>query len=160
MSRLPYEPPPLPDASLVADEVLLAWPLGYIEGRQILDEQAGELRRDPLRDLVHVSLFTWRRADPDDELEEGRDPQGWWADPEFGSKLWLLMGKPITNQTVSRARSYAEQALAWMVTAGICSAVEVVVTRSARPGFLTFDIALVRPRGEASTRRYSLLWGV
>lgn len=159
MSRLPYQPPAIPAPGEVADEAFEAWFLGYTRGRETFREADGELVRDPLRDLVHVSLFTWRRAEPDDRLPEGQSPQGWWADPTFGSKLWLLQGRPINNALLSRARAYCEQALAWMAAENIASAVEVTVERAGR-NQLSLRVVLVRPRGDGETRRYSLLWGV
>lgn len=53
---------------------------------------------DPLTRAVVISLFTHRRADPDDNADV---PMGWWGDTwpvvandRYGSKLWLCcLGK-------------------------------------------------------------------
>ncbi len=49
---------------------------------------------DPLTRAVVISLFTWRRAEPDDNADV---PMGWWGDTwpavqndRYGSRLWLL----------------------------------------------------------------------
>ena len=51
---------------------------------------------EPLVRAVIISLFTWRRARPDDDLP-GDLRMGWWGDTyagtegdRFGSRLWLL----------------------------------------------------------------------
>ena len=159
MSRLPFDPPSIPAPGELVAEAFRALFSGYLSGRETFREADGQLVRDPLRDLVHISLFTWRRAEADDLVPEGQGPQGWWADPTFGSKLWLLRGQPIDNRILSRARAYCEQALAWVVTDGIASAVNVEVEKAAR-GQVSIKVEVVRPRGEGETQRYSLLWGV
>ncbi len=90
-----------------------------------------------LDQLVWVSLFSDRRADPDDELpDRGGDPVyrgGWWGDTytdnAFGSKLWLLARAPVNATTLLKVRQYAEEALAWMVDTGIAARVDVTVER-------------------------------
>lgn len=49
---------------------------------------------DLLTRAVVISLFTWRRAQPDDNADQ---PNGWWGDTwpavqndRYGSRLWLL----------------------------------------------------------------------
>ena len=68
---------------------------------------------EPLVRAVIISLFTWRRARPDDDLP-GDLRMGWWGDsvPEIpndriGSRLWLLSRAKLTVETVARAREYA-----------------------------------------------------
>ncbi|EOW1941973.1 phage GP46 family protein, partial [Yersinia enterocolitica] len=72
---------------------------------------------DNLTRAVIISLFTWRRADPDDDSEQ---PMGWWGDSyptiqndRIGSRLYLLQRTTLTHNTVELARGYLEQALAW-----------------------------------------------
>ncbi|MBC1112574.1 phage GP46 family protein, partial [Escherichia coli] len=57
---------------------------------------------DPLTRSVVISLFTWRRAEPDDNADV---PMGWWGDTwpavqndRYGSRLWLLQRSKLTNQ--------------------------------------------------------------
>ena len=56
---------------------------------------------DPLTRAVVISLFTHRRADPDDNVDV---PMGWWGDTwpvvandRYGSKLWILQRSKLTN---------------------------------------------------------------
>ncbi|MFG0849604.1 phage GP46 family protein [Pseudomonas sp. FYR_2] len=92
-------------------------------------------REDLLRRAVTISLFTWRRAGPDDPLDDD-DRKGWWADcvptvaaDQIGSRLYLLQRRTITQDTLRDAKEYAEEALRWMTEDGVVSAVTVTVTR-------------------------------
>lgn len=65
---------------------------------------------DPLTRSVVISLFTWRRAEPDDNADV---PMGWWGDTwpavqndRYGSRLWLLQRSKLTNQLVQTVRGY------------------------------------------------------
>lgn len=92
---------------------------------------------EPLVRAVIISLFTWRRANPDDELP-GDQRMGWWGDSfptvpndRIGSRLWLLSRAKfsVRNPPVERAREYAEEALAWLVEDGVVARVEVEAQR-------------------------------
>lgn len=90
--------------------------------------------RDPLTRAVIISLFTWRRALPDDPVEGIR--WGWWGDgldgltnDRIGSRLWLLGREKLTLSTINRAREYAEEALQWMLDDGVASRVTVTTER-------------------------------
>ncbi|MEW6648142.1 MAG: phage GP46 family protein [Pseudomonadota bacterium] len=84
-----------------------------------------------LRGAVYASLFTDRRAEPDDVLPDGSDNRrGHWADQYAehegdlkGSRLWLLKNAKQTPETLFRAKRYAEEALAWFVADGIATSI-------------------------------------
>lgn len=89
---------------------------------------------NPLYRAVLISLFTWRRAEPDDSPDLDN---GWWGDsfPTFqndriGSRLYLLSREKLTNKTPLKAREYIRQALQWLVDDGVAVSIEVSVTRS------------------------------
>lgn len=90
---------------------------------------------EPLVRAVLISLLTWRRANPDDDLPaEAR--QGWWGDSypvepndRIGSRLWLLSRSKLTNETARRAREYAQEALQWLVDDGVVARVDVEAER-------------------------------
>ena len=115
---------------------------------------------DSLLTAVVISLFTNRLAEPGDELPAGEtDRQGWWADStlpalktgggkdRIGSRLWLLKREKQLPSVLARAREYAEEALAWLVTEGHVLAVKVIATAPAR-GVLLLDVRLTRRQGE------------
>lgn len=89
----------------------------------------------PLVRAVIVSLFTWRRANPDDELPADMR-MGWWGDTfatvandRIGSRLWLLSRSTLTPETVARAKEYAEEALQWLIDDGVAARVDVQAER-------------------------------
>lgn len=91
---------------------------------------------DPLVRAVMISLFTWRRANPDDDLPDGGSRMGWWGDgfpvvanDRIGSRLWLLSRAKIVPETLTRAKAYAEEALQWLVDDGVAARVLVEVER-------------------------------
>lgn len=70
---------------------------------------------------VVISLFTWRRAGPDDPVDD-EERYGWWgdsfprvADDRIGSRLWLLRRVKLTDRTQRDAEYYADEALRWLV---------------------------------------------
>lgn len=84
---------------------------------------------------VQISLFTWRRANVDDVLDDDQR-FGWWgdsfpsvADDRIGSRLWLLRRVKLTAQTQLDAEFYAREALQWLIDDGHIRAVEIQTER-------------------------------
>lgn len=84
---------------------------------------------------VQISLFTWRRANVDDVLDDDQR-FGWWgdsfpsvADDRIGSRLWLLRRVKLTVQTQLDAEFYAREALQWLIDDGHIRAVEIQTER-------------------------------
>lgn len=110
--------------------------------------------RDALPRAVIISLFTWGRAKPSDELP-GTERCGWWGDTyastpgdRIGSRLWLLARAKITQHTPAKAREYAQEALAWLVTDGVASQVFVEAERA---GTSQISLRCQIVRADAST---------
>jgi len=154
-------PPPATVAAALADgAVLKTSATTRLEGRETARIVGNDLDdTDVVRDLIAFSLFTWRRARADDDVPDGASRQGWFADPELGSRLWLLRGRKITTETLADARQYAEEALAWMVDRAILASVTATAQRSAevREG-IEIAIDYRRPDGPVETVRYARLW--
>lgn len=116
-----------------------------------------------LETAVLISLFTDRRADPDDVIPDGSgDPRGWWGDlgedRPIGSKLWLLERAKQTEPVRLRAKDYVDQALAWLVQDGIAAAVETQVTWN-RPGGLAVVARILEPDGSLKAEfAYQWAW--
>lgn len=130
-----------------------------IDGRTL---SLGMTPDDPLVRAVIISLFTWRRANPDD-VTEGRK-MGWWGDTtsdvtgdRIGSRLWLLAREKILPATLNRAREYAREALDWMIEDGLASRVEIVVERYGVDG-IALIATIYRTDGRPLVLRFDDLW--
>ncbi|WP_407210407.1 phage GP46 family protein [Citrobacter portucalensis] len=89
---------------------------------------------DPLTRALVISLFTHRRADPDDNADV---PMGWWGDTwpmvandRYGSKLWLLQRSKLTNALVNTVRTYLRESLQWMLDDGVVSRIDIDIQRT------------------------------
>ena len=119
--------------------------------------------QDDLARAVINSIFTWARADVDDDLP-GKSLEGWWGDsfPDsqgdaFGSKLWLLQRAKLTDETVAKAKDYVEECLKWMLSDGVAGSVEVEAQRG---DFDRLDILVVvtKPDATQMTMRFQDVW--
>ncbi|MDP3088874.1 MAG: phage GP46 family protein [Methylotenera sp.] len=130
-----------------------------IDGVESTDlSQAKSLNR-----AVIISLFTWRRANPDDLIEGQK--MGYWGDtaepPEandkIGSRLWLLSREKILQSTFNRAREYAQEALQWLIDDGVASKVDVIAERYGVDG-LALQCTIYRTDGTKATLRFDNAW--
>ncbi|MFJ5253796.1 phage GP46 family protein [Pseudomonas sp. NPDC088414] len=90
-----------------------------------------ENREASLTRAVLISLFTWRRAAPDDPVDD-EELFGWWGDSypaitddRIGSRLWLLRRVKLTEATQRDAEFYANEALHWLLDDGHVIAIEI-----------------------------------
>lgn len=115
-----------------------------------------------LETAVLISLFTDRRAEPDDVIPDGSDdPRGWWGDAgrarPLGSRLWLLERAKRSEDTRLRAVDYITEALAWMVEDGVAEDVQVAAEWQGR-GFLGVRIVVVQADGQDVVLTYQWAW--
>ena len=122
---------------------------------------------DPLARAVAISLFTWRRG-KDGDTKPGEARYGWWGDgfsrdnatpsnARIGSRLWLLAREKLTQETLARAKDYAKEALQWLVTDGVASAVSVTAERNGLDR-LDLWIVITRDNGSKLDLRFSDMW--
>jgi phage gp46-like protein len=166
------------DIALVFDPVTGAFDIA-LDGPDLLMD-------DGLETAVIVSLFTNRRADPDDVLPDepsstGRrsgDRQGWWGDwysddalaafragvgtlqpptDRCGSRRWLLAREKQTGDVLQRVVDYDKEALQWMIDDGVAAAVDVLASYPAR-GVLREEITITRPDGTAANYQFDTQW--
>lgn len=145
---------------------------GFLEGADLGLDDYGLATDGGLSTAIILSLFTDAR---DDEAEQapaaaGADPRGWWGDLvplgtglygldglRLGSRLWTLQREKQLPEVVERARLYAEEALAWMVTLGVAAAVTVDASNP-RAEVLALAITVERPDGTSSQYEYQWEW--
>ncbi|RJX32342.1 MAG: hypothetical protein C4516_04390 [Oxalobacter sp.] len=137
------------------------------KGANYLLEESLLAQDDGFDTAILISLFTDRQADAADTLPQGQtDRRGWWADAyattengksdPIGSRLWLLDGKR-TQANLIKAREYAEEALAWMVTDGIARRIEAAA-HYLRDNILAITLTITRQTGEVARRRFEIMW--
>lgn len=125
--------------------------------------EGGDLATDEsLETAVILSLFTDRRALPEDRLPDGSaDRRGWWADAYFerphGSRLWLLHREKEQASVLRRAQEYAEEALTWLVEDEVAEQV-VVEAWHMRRDTLGLRIEIRRGERGALERQYDYVW--
>ena len=105
---------------------------------------------DGLQTAILVSLFTDRRV-REEELPPGANSRrGWWGDrleddgDQIGSKLWLLRREKASTAVLARAEGYCREALAWMLTDGVATAVSVAVEYTRR-GWMLIRVVITLP---------------
>lgn len=139
--------------------------IDFDHGADLALEQFALAADDGLETAVILSLFTDARASNDDPLPFGEsDRRGWWADAfpsvdrdRIGSRLWLLRREKQTQDTLNRAREYAEEALAWLIADGVARSVEVE-SFIVRNGVLGLSVVIQRPDASIARFRYETLW--
>lgn len=128
-------------------------------------ESSSLTQDDALARAVIISLFTWRRANPED-LTDGQK-MGYWGDTaeplvlndRIGSRLWLLAREKILPSTINRAREYATEALQWLIDDGVASRVEVDVERFGIDG-LALTGRIYRESGVPFEFRFDKAWEI
>jgi phage gp46-like protein len=114
--------------------------ISWINGQPDLVFADGDLVvDDSLIPPVLVSLFTDRLASAGDIIPDGTtNRRGYWADTYnadgslTGSRIWLFSREPDLSSLLSVVEGYDEEALQWMVDAGLVQAVNVTASMPAR----------------------------
>jgi phage gp46-like protein len=121
--------------------------------------------RSALYRAVVISLFTWRRAGPDDPVDDA-ERYGWWGDSyprvngdRIGSRLWLLRRRSITAQTLRDAEHFAREALQWMVDDGLALDGEGTVERAGHDQ-ISVLVTINQAGGHAHRYAFNDMWQV
>jgi len=136
-----------------------------LPGFDVAMSGADLLAESGLRTAVILSLFSDRRAAPDDVLPDGSsDRRGFWGDAladiegdQIGSRLWLLSREKQTADVLARAKEYAEESLQWLIDDGVAKSVDVVAAW-VKTGMLGLHIVITRPDNTSATYRFEQAW--
>jgi len=116
-----------------------------------------------LKTAAIISLFTDRRVGIEELPSRETDQRGWWGDmfsqvdqDQIGSRLWLLQRSKQTDETLSQAREYCLEALAWMVEDGLAASLNVITSYASR-GIMHIEITIQKPKGNINYR-YQFNW--
>lgn len=116
---------------------------------------------DDLATAVVISLFTDRVAQADDQIPDGSgDPRGWHGDDPaapVGSRLWLIFRGKRTQQTLTDAQSYAQEALQWLVDDGVVAGFDVYVEWQ-DPSMLAMRVTLFKTDGTQKILAFAWVW--
>lgn len=123
-------------ALLQADEFTAA-DISLINGAPVID--------DGLQTAVYISLFTDRAT------EEGG---GWWAEPDFGSRLWTLSRQKMLPGIADTAAGYCKEALQWLLDEEIASQIDVTVSILAGTN-LSIAVDILQPDGTGTVYKYN-----
>jgi len=116
-------------------------------------DEEGHDTTQALETAVLLSLLCDQRARDEDNVAEGQDRRGWWADAYsfvdndlWGSRLWLLERAKANTGTLLFAREAAEESLQWMIEDGIAREVQVETSWvEGRKGFMRILVRVFRP---------------
>lgn len=118
---------------------------------------------DPLVRSVIISLFSWRIANDDDDVQDG-DRHGWWGDTYAdidgdltGSRIWELLRHKVTPETLSMAQDFCEEALQWLIEDEVARDVNVSVERGDM-GAVHVDVEIFKPDGDSISIRFQNVW--
>lgn len=138
-------------------------------GVEVLQTFALQLE-DTLSSAVIISLFTDRRAGPDDRLPYGQTDRRGWVGDEFmgagfdqqrtgwGSLLWLYYSTKTVAEVLEASRFTARESLAWMVDAEIASRIKVeALWAGPREDRLALRVTIYQ--ADQLQPVYDVLWG-
>jgi phage gp46-like protein len=121
---------------------------------------------------VIIALFTDQACPPDHPLYKfcDGDPRGWWGDGilfddepgPMGSLLWLLERSVVKAQGLDMAmwaQSMAQDALAFMITLGVCAQINVSATAYPQYRGLAIAVELIGSNGQTTYKNtFDVLW--
>jgi len=78
----------------------------------------------------------------------GTDKGAWWADPNFGSELWMLRqeGK-VDNRTAGRVQQMILDCLMWMKNDGIAADIDCQAEQVGK-NEIAYSVKVLRPSGD------------
>ena len=128
-------------------------------------DENGLIGGHDLRTDLIIALFTWARANDDDELPDGTNNRmGWWGDSfadvegtNTGSKLWLLRREKNTAETRKRAEDYCREATKHLIDDGAASGIVVKVERFGIDGAV-INIDVVYQDGSKENFIFDYAW--
>lgn len=96
-----------------------------------------------------VKIEQWTDIQELVAMSIGTDKGRWWADPSFGSELWILreIGK-VDGTTAGRVRAAILESLAWLKADGLAKDIECTAERTGK-NEIRYEVTVVRPDGSS-----------
>jgi len=92
-----------------------------------------------------VQIEDWNKIKELVSMSIGTDKGSWWADPDFGSELFILraIGK-IDGNTAGTFKRMLQECLAWIITDGLVKRINCSVERTGK-NELSYVIEIIQP---------------
>ena len=96
-----------------------------------------------------VRLENWTDIQELVAMSIGTDKGRWWADPTFGSELWILKeeGK-LDGTSAGKVRSCILESLAWLKTDGLARSIACTAERTGK-NEIRYAVTVVQPDGSS-----------
>jgi phage gp46-like protein len=100
---------------------------------------------------MSVRIEDWASVQELVRTSIGTDKGAWFADPDFGSELWLLKkeGK-VDGQTAGTLERMLRESLQWLIDDGLAAAVDCTAERTGKTR-IDYQITVRRPEGSPVT---------
>lgn len=115
-----------------------------------------------LQTVVETLLLCDRTAETSDDIPDGTDDRrGYWGDVlhpngfKIGSRQWLLSNAKATPTARRRARTYAAEAVAPLVTLGVALRTEIGSIILRRQDVIAIEVKILKP-GDPAPRWVSV----
>jgi phage gp46-like protein len=81
----------------------------------------------------------------------GTNKGTWFADPSFGSELWLLKkGGKVDGQTAGTLERMLRESLQWLINDGLVDTIECAAERTGK-NRINYQVTVTRPGGSVET---------
>jgi phage gp46-like protein len=100
---------------------------------------------------MSIKIENWQDIQELALMSIGTDKGAWFADPSFGSELWLLKkeGK-IDGRTAGTLERMVRESLQWLITDGLAAAVDCTAERNGK-NRIDYRAVITRPSGSPVT---------
>jgi phage gp46-like protein len=149
----------------MARDIKMIWNNNFLEGDLKLNK--GDLEREEgLETAVFISLFTDRRADDEDEIDNVNDKRGWWADNtmenKIGSKLWQYERIKTTTNDMIKVKAAIEESLQWLIDDEVAKEILVTTERFGSIGNdrIAVSIVIKKSKGNEVAIKFDDLWKI
>lgn len=94
-----------------------------------------------------VKIENWASIEELAAMSIGTDKGTWWADPAFGSDLWLLKkeGK-VDGRTAGTLERMVRECLHWLIDSGLAAAVDCTAEQNGK-NRIDYQATVRRPHG-------------
>jgi phage gp46-like protein len=96
---------------------------------------------------MSVRIEQWTSIEELTHMSIGTNKGTWFADPAFGSELWILKqeGK-VDGQTAGTLERMVRESLQWLVADGLATAADCTAERNGK-NRIDYQVTVTRPNG-------------